>query len=171
MIVAAVSDTQVAPDAMPGSPRFVPDEFEVPQSLMGDGFRLEPLGPQHNASDHQAWSSSIDHIRATPGFTAADWDGDTWPYAMPAEANLADLEMHAGEFERREAFAYTVLGTAGAVIGCVYIDPDTTGVADAMVRCWVSAPHAHLDAALADSVAQWLRTEWPFATVRFPGRT
>ncbi|MEI6497281.1 MAG: N-acetyltransferase, partial [Actinomycetota bacterium] len=41
---------------MPGTARFVPDEFEVPQSLMGDGFRLEPLGPQHNASDHQAWS-------------------------------------------------------------------------------------------------------------------
>ena len=90
---------------------------------------------------------------------------------MTAEANLADLEMHAAEFERGEAFAYTVLGAGtDAVIGCVYIDPDTTGAAEAMVRCWVSAPHAHLDAALADAVARWLRTEWPFATVRFPGR-
>ena len=156
---------------MPGAARFVPDEFVVPRSLAGDGFRLAPLGPQHNASDHQAWSSSLDHIRATPGFTASDWDGDTWPYPMTAEANLADLEMHAAEFERGEAFAYTVLGAGtDAVNGCVYIDPDTTGAAEAMVRCWVSAPHAHLDAALADAVARWLRTEWPFATVRFPGR-
>src|SRR4029077_15752810 len=27
---------------------------------------LEPLGPQHNAGDYEARTSSIDHIRATP---------------------------------------------------------------------------------------------------------
>jgi hypothetical protein len=86
--------------------------------------------------------------------------------------------MHAGEFERREAFAYTVLDGDGAtvigcgatVIGCVYIDPDITGAADAMVRCWVRADRAELDAALARTVRAWLAEVWPFTTVRFPGR-
>lgn len=162
----------------PGSP-WVPDGFEVPRRLVGDGFVLVPLGPAHNASDHRAWTTSIEHIRATPGFTAELWGGDDWPVPMSLEANLADLEMHAGEFERREAFAYTVLdgdgdgagdGAAATVIGCAYIDPDVTGAADAMVRCWVCADRAELDAVLAHTVRDWLAEVWPFGRVRFPGR-
>lgn len=153
---------------------FVPVDFVVPRTLQGEGFVLEPLGPEHNDSDHAAWSRSIDHIHATPGFTAALWQGDEWPYPMSSEQNLADLQMHAREFAAREAFAYTVLaGHADDsidVIGCVYIDPDDTKVADAMVRCWVRADRAHVDEPLADTVRHWLRTDWPFASVRFPGR-
>ncbi|MEY4339142.1 MAG: hypothetical protein RLZ14_992 [Actinomycetota bacterium] len=153
---------------------FVPASFDVPRHLRGNGFVLEPLGPEHNDSDHAAWGGSIDHIRATPGFTAAEWGGDTWPFPMPAEQNLGDLQMHAGEFERREAFAYTVLDGDGAgseVIGCVYVDPDTEGLADAMVRCWVRSDRAHLDDSLASTVHAWLVDSWPFTSVRFPGRS
>ena len=46
----------------------VPDQFDVPLAFEGPGFRLEPLEPEHNERDHDAWMSSIDHIRATPGF-------------------------------------------------------------------------------------------------------
>jgi hypothetical protein len=147
--------------------------FVVPERLVGDGFVLVPLGPEHNASDHDAWGSSIEHIRATPGFTPEQWGGDDWPVPMSLERNLADLEMHAGEFERREAFAYTVLagdGDDGTVIGCVYIDPDVTGAADAMVRCWVCADRAELDAVLTRAVRAWLADAWPWRSVRFPGR-
>ena len=43
---------------------------------------------------------------------------------MSAEANLADLERHADEFERRVAFAYTVLRPeSDDVIGCLYLNP------------------------------------------------
>ena len=31
-------------------------------------FRLEPLGPQHNDSDYEAWSSSVEHVHMTPGW-------------------------------------------------------------------------------------------------------
>ena len=48
--------------------RFVPDGFVPPAGLAAASFRLEPLGPQHNESDYDAWSSSIEHIRATPGY-------------------------------------------------------------------------------------------------------
>ncbi|UUU40747.1 hypothetical protein [Streptomyces sp. NBC_00162] len=47
---------------------FVPAGFEAPTSLVGEGFRLEPLGGQHNERDLAAWGGSIEHIRATPGF-------------------------------------------------------------------------------------------------------
>mgnify|MGYP003347746425 CR=1 FL=1 len=172
---AAGSVTRVVPDVSPVP--FVPDDFEVPRSLRAEHFVLEPLGPQHNVSDHAAWGSSIDHIRSTPGFDPDDWGGDTWPYPMSAEQNLADLQMHAGEFERREAFAYTVLdgdGDGAEVIGCVYIDPDNATDAllraDAMVRCWVRSDRALLDPVLAASVREWLAASWPFTRVRFPGR-
>jgi hypothetical protein len=46
---------------------FVPDDFQPPLVLVADHFLLEPLGPEHNEDDHEAWSSSIEHIRATPG--------------------------------------------------------------------------------------------------------
>jgi hypothetical protein len=73
---------------------FVPDDFAVPRELVTGDFRLEPLGPQHNAGDYEAWTSSIDHIRATPGFG----DG-TWPNPeMTLEENLADLRRHAEDF-------------------------------------------------------------------------
>lgn len=152
---------------------FVPVSFAVPTALVGDGFVLEPLGPQHNVSDHAAWGGSIDHIRATPGFDPSEWGGDSWPYPMSAERNLDDLQMHAGEFERREAFAFTVLdgdGSGAEVVGCVYIDPDLQGLADAMVRCWVRADRAALDPVLTAAVRDWLREQWPFTSVRFPGR-
>ena len=52
---------------------FVPDGFDPPTELVAERFRLEPLGPQHNASDLAAWTSSIDHIRSTPGYPDGNW--------------------------------------------------------------------------------------------------
>ena len=102
---------------------FVPDDFVVPRELVTDEFRLEPLGPQHNESDYAAWTSSMEHIRATPGYP----DG-RWPYPMPPEKNLADLKRHAGDFANRTGFTYTVLASEdGSVVGCVYIYPLKSG--------------------------------------------
>lgn len=114
--------------------------------------------------------SSIDHIRATPGFRPELWDGDDWPQPMSLEQNLHDLVQHADEFERGEAFAYTVLDPHdGDVIGCVYIDPDD--IADARCRLWVRADRAALDPVLEQTLRHWLAgSEWQFASVRFPGR-
>lgn len=146
---------------------FVPDDFAVPRELTTEDFWLEPLGPQHNAGDYEAWMSSIDHIRATPGFG----DG-TWPDpAMTLEENLTDLRRHAGDFARRTGFTYTVLARgSGRVIGCVYIYPsrDTDGVVS--VRSWVRADQAGLDVALHDAVAVWLNDAWPFTEIRYAPR-
>ena len=149
---------------------FVPDDFAVPVRHECGPFHLEPLAPRHNESDHAAWSTSIGHIQATPGFDLGSWDGDEWPYPMTLEQNLADLVTHVEEFARREAFAYTVLDDAGVVMGCVYVDPDRDGGADAKVRTWVRHDLADLDDELARCVREWLRDAWPFERVRFPGR-
>ena len=99
---------------------FVPDDYVVPLSLIGPGFRLEPLGPRHNDADHRAWMSSIEHIQATPGFST--W---RWPPAdgMSLEENLRDLQRHADDFKQRVGFTYTVLDDHDIVVGCVYIYP------------------------------------------------
>ena len=144
---------------------FVPDDFDVPQELVTSEFRLEPLGPQHNEGDYAAWTSSMEHIAATPGF--ADWD---WPHPMPPEQNLADLRRHAEDFAHRTGFTYTVLASDdGSVVGCVYIYPsDVAGMAD--VRSWVRADRASLDGPLYEAVAYWLKNAWPFAAVRYAPR-
>src|SRR5580693_1784155 len=94
---------------------FVPEDFEVPRELAGEEFRLEPLGPEHNEGDYRAWTSSIAHIRATPGF-----EGRSWPTPdMTPEENLGDLERHAADFAGRSGFTYTVRAAGSdEIIGC-----------------------------------------------------
>ena len=143
----------------------VPDEFEVPVRFEAALFVLEPLGPEHNERDHEAWSSSIDHIHATPGFT-----GRRWPQPMSLDENLADLEAHRTDFDSRAGFAYTVLDPqTDEVIGCVYVDPDRAQAGGATVRSWVRVTHADLDQPLREAVGDWLERDWPFASVRSPG--
>jgi hypothetical protein len=109
--------------------------------LATECFVLEPLGPEHNERDYEAWSSSLEHIRATPGFE----DG-SWPHEMTLQDNRRDLERHAQDFAARVGFTYTVLDPASrTVIGCVYIYPDDKGGADATVGSWVRTSHAELD--------------------------
>lgn len=177
---------------------FVPSDFPVPGELVTARFRLEPLGPQHNAGDYEAWTSSMAHIRATPGF--ARWK---WPREMTPEENLGDLRRHAGDFAARTGFTYTVLDPDGRVVGCVYIYPakaeegapagegaaggkgpgagggasaaesaevagGAAGVAD--VHSWVRADRAELDVPLYAAVSAWLADAWPFAEVRYAPR-
>jgi hypothetical protein len=143
----------------------VPDEFEVPVRFEAALFVLEPLGPEHNERDHEAWSSSIDHIHATPGFT-----GRRWPQPMSLDENLADLETHSADFDARTGFAYTVLDPqTDEVIGCVYVDPDRAQACGVTVRSWVRVTHADLDQPLRVAMVDWLERDWPFASVRSPG--
>ena len=142
---------------------FVPEGFEPPTGLATEHFVIEPLGPQHNERDYEAWSSSIEHIRATPGF-----EDRGWPREMTIDDNRRDLERHAQDFAARAGFTYTVLDPEGrAVIGCVYIYPDEDGGCAAAVTSWVRASHAELDNALRTLVSRWLTEAWPFERVAY----
>ncbi len=154
-------------------PLFVPADFAVPDGLTAGEFLLEPLGPQHNAADYAAWTGSIDHIQATPGF--AGWG---WPHEMSQADNLRDLQRHAQDFAERRGFTYTVLSTGtGEVIGCVYIYPPrgdgpdgTEARRHAVVRSWVRADHAALDPVLYQAVLAWLERDWPFRSIEYAPR-
>ncbi len=139
---------------------FVPAGFDPPTSLVTDRFRLEPLGPQHNEADHAAWTSSIGHIRATPGYPDGDWP----PLGgMSLEENRTDLRRHAADFARRTGFTFTVLDPVDDdVIGCVYLYPSASEEYDVTVQSWVRADRAGLDVPLADAVASWLAADWPW---------
>jgi hypothetical protein len=145
---------------------FVPADFVVPLQLETPQFRLEPLGPQHNDADYSAWTSSLEHIHATPG-----WEESSWPRDMTLEENRADLQRHADDFENRSGFTYTVLEPGGDVVGCVYIYPAPDGPQDARVLSWVRASRAELDGALWQAVSDWLAAEWPFEEVDYAART
>ncbi|GAA1571540.1 hypothetical protein GCM10009731_26970 [Streptomyces globosus] len=141
----------------------MPDGFEVPVELVGDGFRLEPLGEQHNERDLAAWSGSIGHVRATPGFGDGAWPP---PEGMSAERNLADLARHARDFAARTGFTYSVLDGGDDVIGCVYIYPGREDPDRVHVSSWVRADRAALDRPLYEAVSRWLAEVWPFEPER-----
>jgi hypothetical protein len=145
---------------------FVPPDFEVPLGLETSEFVLEPLGPEHNEQDYDAWTSSMEHIAATPGYP----DG-SWPREMTRDENRADLQRHADDFRTRKGFTYTVLDPASRdVIGCVYIYPLPDGDYDACALTWVRESHAHLDTPLWRAVSEWLESDWPFASVQYAPR-
>ena len=144
---------------------FVPDHFEPPPTFSGDGFHLEPLGSQHNERDHEAWMSSIEWIRSTPGFGT---DGD-WPKPMSLESNLEDLEMHARHFEQRSGFTYSVLD-GDEIIGCVYIYPATGPDHDASIRSWVRESRSEMDIPVCQAVGDWIQESWPFRSVVYAPR-
>jgi hypothetical protein len=147
---------------------FVPRGFLPPTSLAAEQFHLEPLGPHHNHADHRAWMSSIEHIRSTPGYPDGDWP----PRAgMTLEENLADLRRHADDFVRGAGFTFTVLDAVdNDVIGCVYLYPSSSEDWDVTVQSWVRADRSDLDGRLADAVARWLATDWPWKRVQRCGR-
>ena len=144
---------------------FVPADFVVPLRLETPQFRLEPLGPEHSDADYGAWSSSVEHIHATPG-----WEESSWPRDMTLEENRADLQWHADDFENRSGFTYTVLDPSGDVVGCVYIYLAPDDRHDAQVASWVRASCAELDEPLWQAVSEWLATEWPFESADYAPR-
>ena len=127
---------------------------------------LAPLGAYPNEADYAAWTSSMEHIHATPG-----WEKSKWPREMTLDDNRRDLERHAGDFERREGFTYTVLDReSGDVVGCVYIYPAKGDDCDAVVLSWVRASSAELDVELWRAVSGWLEQCWPFEGVEYAPR-
>jgi len=145
--------------------KFVPPDFDVPLGLETPQFVLEPLGPEHNERDYDAWTSSMAHIRATPG-----WGDRRWPREMTLDENRADLERHADDFRNRTGFTYTVLDAGHDVVGCVYIYPARDGTHDAHVQSWARADRAELDRPLWQAVSEWLASAWPFRRVDYAER-
>lgn len=150
-----------------GEQQFVPDGYEPPGGLTTDDFWLEPLGPEHNKSDLEAWTSSISHIQVTPGFAGRDWP----VRPLSVEENLADLVQHAEDFEGRRGYTYTVLDpTSRVVIGCVYFYPPRREGFDVDVCSWVRSSCGSLDLRLYGVVTEWLAAVWPWSSPDYASR-
>ena len=160
-----------------GGPLFVPASFDVPLSHTSGFFELRPLRAAHLHSDFEAVMGSAARLRSV--FAKLD----DWPMpTLSREEDLQDLRRHEAEFERRFAFAYTVIAAADAArpaprtYGCVYINPPTKRGFDAEVMLWAvshgvsAATAAALDAELEALMRRWIADKWPFASVAFPGR-
>jgi hypothetical protein len=147
---------------------FVPDEFRVPEGNRTDLFVIEPLQERHNKSDHEAWTSSREHIKTTPGFVGQQlWVDEDFS----VDDNAASIAKHSRDFEKRVEFNYAVVDTAtGEVIGSVYIRPASRDGHDADVRSWVRADRAELDKPLHDFVTRWLAYAWPFRSPDYAQR-
>jgi len=98
----------------------------------------------------------------------------TWPRdGFTLKENLEDLQMHQKEFENRVSFAYTVVSLdESKVLGCVYIKPCKDKGSDARVTMWVrqSEFDKGLDPILFKTVKDWIKSDWPFTKVIYPGR-
>ncbi|MCO1658129.1 N-acetyltransferase [Pseudonocardia humida] len=144
---------------MTGRP-LVPVDFAVPARHGCAGYLLVPLGPEHNASDHRAWTSSVDHIRSLPEFPDGSWPDP----AMTLADNLRDLQRHRRDVDDRRGFTYTVLDRDDEVAGCVYLYPDRTAGTEAEVSSWLRADHATREAEFRAAVTSWIIDAWPFDT-------
>jgi hypothetical protein len=149
---------------------FVPIDFAVPpppRPPEGAGYTLTPLRLEHNESDLAAWSSSVEHIRATPGFAESAWPNEP----MTLARNAQDIREHEEDFAQRRGFTYSVVAEPGGeVIGCVYIYPSRRQGQQARVRSWVRASRPELDPLVYRTVSNWLVSAWPFASFDYAPR-
>ena len=92
---------------------------------------------------------------------------------MTIKDDLIDLGWHQKEAMLRRSFNYAVMAPdESRLLGCVYVDPPDKQGADADVFLWVRSDEegSDLEEALEREVRRWLDAEWPFETVRWPGR-
>lgn len=144
---------------------FVPSDFTIPAVLETGQFRLRMLSVEDVEKDYEAVMETQERFLSM---------GYSWPReGFTLEENLADLEQHQREFLAREAFAYTVVASdESRVLGCVYINPAKEEGVDARVRMWVREGEFKkgLDQVLFAVVREWIKREWPFNKVSYPGR-
>ncbi|OPJ63827.1 hypothetical protein [Clostridium oryzae] len=149
--------------------KFVPDEFIIPEKLETEKFRMRMLTVNDVEKDYEAVMSSREHIRSTYD----DEDDDTWPEEnMTIEEDLEDLRRHQEEFLKREAFVYTVVTLdESKCLGCVYMYPSEKKEIDAEIYLWARASGVEngLEKLIFESVKKWVKKEWPFKKVAFPG--
>lgn len=166
-LLVGTESPALAQDAAPET-SFIPAAFSPPRLVEGPGFKLVPLGPELVKLDFDAYMSSIAHLQQT--FTRSTG----WPREGITDAEaMRDMETEQARFQARSSFAYAVLTPDGTrERGCVYVYPGSVDGYDAEVTLWVTKAEydAGFDAELYAWVTEWMKRDWPFAKVAYPGR-
>ena len=142
----------------------VSPEFAVPAGLETAHYRLRILTVHDVVKDYDAVMSSVEHLKGV-----LDPDSN-WPEGLSIEQDLIDLGWHQKEFQKRSSFAYTMMTPNDErCLGCVYVYPSEE--ADADVFMWVRRnEYERLDVHLETAIREWIESDWPFNSVRYPGR-
>lgn len=147
---------------------FLPADFIIPEVHENEHFRIRMLTVNEVVKDYDAVMTSIDRIKGVFG-PDSDWPSTDLTF----EQDLIDLGWHQKEFQRRSSFAYTVMTPdENQCLGCVYIYPSNKKDFDAEAYLWVreSAFRDGLEPILYNIVKEWLKKDWPFQSVAYPGR-
>ncbi len=148
------------------SPELVPGDTKIPTGFETQSFRVRPITVADAEKDYAAVMESIDLIHAA-------LLSDHWPTtSLTLEQDRKDLAKHERLFRQRKSFTYTVVSPDEArVLGCIYINKGRRGP-DAAVFMWVrqSAYDEGLDPVLESAVRKWMKRDWPFKWVVYPGR-
>jgi YVTN family beta-propeller protein len=137
---------------------FVPDTFLAPAPPQIDSYVWNNLEPMILKQDYQALIDRADRTAPINSTLAEDY---------------GELKRHTWEFQNNTAFAYGILTSDRKLeVACVYINPSSKGVFDAMVRIWVTkqGAEAGLEPKLEAAVREWIKAKWPFKKVAYPGR-
>jgi hypothetical protein len=99
--------------------------------------------------------------------------GNPWPGNLTLTEDLIDLGWHQREFTLRSSFAYTMMATdESECLGCCYINPSDRMGYDVVAWYWARGDRllSDLEERLGKEFRNWLRRDWPFRKVAFPGR-
>jgi len=146
--------------------QFVPDLFMAPVSYESKPFYFRPLNHEVAEQDYEAVMSSQKSLQ---GIFGPDYN---WPEStMTLLQSKASLQVHQQEFIANQAFAYSVLNNAkDKCLGSVYIDPCKLSTYDCEVYFWIRDDSQDLEELLYQTVLTWLKHDWPFSKLAFPGR-
>ncbi len=145
----------------------VPPDFLVPTELDCGTYRLRMLSIDDVEHDYAAVTASADRIK---GLLDPD---SAWPDGLTVKDDMIDLAWHEREFTLRHSFAYTAMSADESMcLGCAYFFPSNVAAYDALAFYWVrTGPGAAArDSELGRQLRDWLKRDWPFRTVAFPGR-
>jgi len=96
-----------------------------------------------------------------------------WPEGLTIKENLIDLGWHQREFTQRHSFAYTVMSNdESQCLGCCYIYPSDKQGFEVMAFYWARGDEwgRGPDERLGKAFRDWLKRDWPFRSIAFPGR-
>ena len=168
VVLTVILMIMISSAALSQRTNFVPRDFEIPDTLENQYFRIRMLTIHDVVKDYDAVMTSIDHLQGVFGPSSG------WPSKeLTLEQDLIDLAWHQKEFQRRSSFTYTVVSLdENHVIGCLYIYPTSKAGYEATATMWVRSSYLDkgMDAILFTTVKQWLKEKWPFKKVAFPGR-
>lgn len=145
----------------------VPKDFVVPARLDCDGFHLRMLTVDDLIKDFDAVIASRDTL---PRYLNP---AKTWPAGLTITEDLIDLGWHQREFTLRSSFAYTVMAPdESECLGCCYIEPSPCLGYDVMAWYWGRGDRVStgLEDAIGLAFRNWLKSDWPYDKVAFPGR-